>query len=463
VDELLGRNAHDLLHYARPDGTPFPWEQCPTRAVMAEGRTVRASGEVYWRKDGSPFAIELTVTPLYEQGRLVGAVNTLRDVTDRLRAEESLRESEERFRTLSMWSPIGIYQTDASGQTQYVNPRWQEISGLTLEQSLGYGWASRIHPDDRQAVFASWDRAVAARAEFSMEFRLLHPSGQTRWVHSRGAPVLGEDGELNGYAGAVEDLTERKRWEAEIAEALAVQRQANEQLERLNRAKSNFVSVVSHEFRTPLTGIQGFSELMRDGDFSLEEMKEFSADINREAERLGRMITDVLDLDRMESGRMSVHLEQVDLNALAAEIAEHSGRTAPAHRLRLEPDPALPALTGDRDKLTQVLVNLIGNAIKYSPDGGVVTVGTRREAAEAHLFVRDQGIGLPPEALEAVFERYARVESGPHRYVKGTGLGLPIVREIARLHGGRVWAESEPGQGSTFHLVLPLAGPPTGE
>jgi signal transduction histidine kinase len=251
-----------------------------------------------------------------------------------------------------------------------------------------------------------------------------------------------------------------KRAEREVAEALAAQREANRQLEQLNKAKSDFVSVISHEFRTPLTGIQGFSELMRDEEFGLEEMKSFAAEINREAERLNRMISELLDLDRMESGRMVLHPETVDLNAVVTQTVEGARPTAPGHELRLELDPGLPPLPADRDKLTQVVVNLLSNAIKYSPDGGEVAVGTRRAGAEAHLWVRDRGVGIPPAALEVIFERYTRVEGGSHRYIKGTGLGLPIVREIARLHGGRAWAESEVGRGSVFHLALPLAGPP---
>jgi signal transduction histidine kinase len=259
--------------------------------------------------------------------------------------------------------------------------------------------------------------------------------------------------------GSMMDVTARRRAEQERERLLAAQRAANEQLEGLNKAKSDFVSVVSHEFRTPLTGIQAFSELIRDETFPVERIKEFAADINREAERLNRMIGEMLDLDRMESGRMVLHLEPVDLNELAADVVASTRPTTPQHALSLAVDPTLPMLRGDRDKLTEVLLNLLSNAIKYSPQGGEVTVGTRLTGGEAHLWVRDQGVGIPPEALDVVFERYARVESGPQRYIKGTGLGLPIVRQIAELHGGRAWAESAVGQGSTFHVALPLGGP----
>jgi signal transduction histidine kinase len=244
------------------------------------------------------------------------------------------------------------------------------------------------------------------------------------------------------------------------AEAFERQRRAVEELERLNKAKSDFVTVVSHEFRTPLTGIRGFSEMMCDEDFSVDEMKEFAADINREAQRLARLINEMLDLARMESGRMRLNLEQVDLNAIVQEVADRTRPTAPSHPIRLDLAGSLPPLTGDRDKLVQVVTNLVSNAVKYSPAGGEILISSRVDGDAAHVAVRDQGMGIPADALETVFERYARIESGAGRLVQGTGLGLPIVRQIVELHGGRAWAESTLGQGSTFQFTLPLGAAP---
>jgi signal transduction histidine kinase len=251
-----------------------------------------------------------------------------------------------------------------------------------------------------------------------------------------------------------------RRAEADLAAALAAQRAANDKLERLNRAKSEFVSIVSHEFRTALTGIQGFSELMRDEDFTLDEMKQYADDINQDAQRLNRMITEMLDLDRMESGRMTLKLAEVDLNQIVAEVAERARANAPAHSIRLALDGSLPPLRGDRDKLTQVVANLVSNAVKYSPDGGEIVVSSRREGNLAQVRVQDHGVGIPPEALEQVFERFSRVEWGANRDIQGTGLGLPIVRQLVELHGGRAWVESMLGEGSIFQFTVPLSGPP---
>ena len=255
----------------------------------------------------------------------------------------------------------------------------------------------------------------------------------------------------------IEVVARELRGAISAAEAFAQQRRAVVELERLNRAKSDFVSIVSHEFRTPLTGIQGFSEMMRGEDLTLEEMREYAGDINKDAQRLARMINEMLDLDKMESGRMRVHREPIDLNALAMEVAERTRPNALAHTITLRLEPAAATLLGDRDKLTQVLTNLLDNAVKYSPSGGEIVIITRREGENAHLLVRDRGIGIPKEFLETIFERYRRVESGATRGIKGTGLGLPIVRQIVLLHGGTVWVESSVGEGSVFHVTLPLA------
>jgi len=241
------------------------------------------------------------------------------------------------------------------------------------------------------------------------------------------------------------------------AEAFERQRAAMEQLEKVNRAKSEFVSIVSHEFRTPLTGIQGFSEMMKDEDLTVAEMKEYASDINKDAHRLNRMITEMLDLDRMEAGRMTIHPEATDLNAIISEAADRVRPNAPGHPITLTLDPGLAPFSADRDRLTQVVANLLSNAVKYSPTGGEIVVTTARDGSNARLTVRDHGMGIPTDQLETIWERYSRVETDTTRGIQGTGLGLPIVRQIVTMHGGKVWAESEVGRGSTFHVLLPLA------
>jgi signal transduction histidine kinase len=311
--------------------------------------------------------------------------------------------------------------------------------------------------------YANWEHAVAANREAGWRAVISVPlvrAGQSLGVLTvRSKYPLArfddEDARLLSLFGdqAVAALT--------TAELVEQQRRAVDQLERLNSAKSDFVSIVSHEFRTPLTGIQGFSELMRDEDLTLAEMKEYAGDINKDAQRLNRMITEMLDLDRMESGRMVMHAERTDINAIIVEAAGRMAPNADRHPIQLNLDPDLPLIEVDKDKINQVLLNLLSNAVKYSPGGGEIAITTRVEGEMVHVFVRDSGMGIPADSLEKVFERFSRLESGATRYIQGTGLGLPISRQIIEMHGGRAWVESTPGEGSVFQFTLPLVAVPS--
>jgi PAS domain S-box-containing protein len=394
-------------------------------------------------------------------GALAAVVDCVTLAIGRAHAEAALRESEDRFRVIASAASDAIWDWDLRTNQLWWNEGVLSLFGYPPEavRTDGEWWIEHIHPDDRQRVVDGIHAVLdSGGTEWQDEYCFLRADGTTSDVLDRRHIIRDAQGAPVRMVGGMLDVTARRRAEQERERLLAAQREANEQLERLNKAKSDFVSVVSHEFRTPLTGIQAFSELIRDEDFPVTQVKEFATDINREAERLNRMIGELLDLDRMESGRMTLHQEWLDLNALAVEAVEDTRPTASRHALGLVLDPALPTLWGDRDKLLEVVLNLLSNAIKYSPEGGDVTVGTRLVGSTARLWVEDQGVGIPPEALEVVFERYTRVESGPQRFIQGTGLGLPIVRQIAELHGGRAWAESEVGRGSTFHVTLPLTG-----
>ena len=258
-----------------------------------------------------------------------------------------------------------------------------------------------------------------------------------------------------------QELTERRWAETALAQALTSLQTSNEQREHMNRMQSDFVSIVNHEFRTTLTGIQGFSELMRDEEFSFQEIKEYASDINADARRLSHMITQLLDLDQMKSGQVALHLEKVDLNAVIKTVADRIRPTTSRHPIHLQLDPALPLLAGDSDKLTQVITNLVNNALKYSPDGGVIVLSSSIDGGHGHVRVQDHGIGIPPDALEQVFDPYySRIKSEALRYVKGSGLGLSIVRQVIHMHNGNTWAESVLGHGSVFHFTIPLIGLP---
>ena len=227
-------------------------------------------------------------------------------------------------------------------------------------------------------------------------------------------------------------------------------------LERLNQLKSEFVSMVSHEFRTALVGIQGFSEILLDESLGPDEVKGLANDINSDAQRLNRMIGEMLDLDRMEAGKIRLSPKAVDINALVRDAAERAEMASEKHSIKTDLDQALPVINADPDRLIQVVSNLVSNAVKYSPDGGEVKISTRSADGQVVVAVADQGVGIPPEFISRLFGRYERFESNRTSKVVGTGLGLAICRQIVELHGGRIWAESQLGSGSTFQFSLPM-------
>jgi signal transduction histidine kinase len=228
------------------------------------------------------------------------------------------------------------------------------------------------------------------------------------------------------------------------------------QVEKLSLAKSEVMSIVSHEFRNALVGIQGFSEIMRDQDLPAEDVKAFSGDIYNDSERLTRMINEMLDLDRLEAGRVELDLKPVDLNMKVREVVERAQVSSKKCTIETTLDAELPVVVADADRLFQVISNLLSNAIKYSPDGGDVLIMTTHEGGNVAISVKDQGRGMAAEAMKRLFQRYERIDENQAQKISGTGLGLVIAREIVEMHGGKIWAESTVGSGSDFKFTIPI-------
>ena len=247
-------------------------------------------------------------------------------------------------------------------------------------------------------------------------------------------------------------IIEHEKAQRELDNALAALRKANEQLEYMNKIKSDFVSVVSHEFRSTLTTIQGFSEMMCREDLSVVDMKEFAVDIHYDAQHLAQMVNDMLDFERSQTRRMHLTYDWLDINELLMEVVQRVRPVAEHHAIHLKLTNALPVLKGDVEKLTQVIEILLSNAIKYSPTGGEVCISSTVEGAVVHICVQDNGLGIPADAINRIFELYEHV--GTDARSTHVGPGLSLVRQIVLMHGGQVWAESVLGEGSLFHFTV---------
>ena len=364
-----------------------------------------------------------------------------------------LRASEERFRSLSASSPIGIFETDASGRGVYWNEWFRAIFGVGAEATAGDGWLRTIHPDDRLETLEAWLDAIGRGESIHREFRLLPVGGEERWASLRTRPLEREDGSVAGFVGTVEDVTAQRCAQAESARA----REAALETARL---KSEFLANMSHEIRTPLNGVIGMTELTLETHLTREQ-REYLETVKVSADSLLTVIEDILDFSKIEAGKL-------DLDPVAYDFREDLHRTLRTLALRADKKgielvgdvhPEVPPLlVADAGRLRQVILNLAGNAIKFTARGEVVVsvdVESRfADHLQLHLCVADSGIGIPAEKQAAIFEAFTQADASTSRRFGGTGLGLAISSRLVAMMNGRIWVESEAGRGSKFHVVV---------
>ena len=339
---------------------------------------------------------------------------------------------------------------------RFANPVILDRLGYTPEQVLGQNVIPLHHPDDLPRAGAMLDAAAAhPGVPAHCEVRLKHHDGNWRWMSVIAVNRLA-DPEIGGIVCTLHDITERMEANLATREALLAQEHAHQEQHRLAEAKSHFLRLLGHEFKTPLTAIAGNAELITIEAPGQAGVLESAQAIRSEAHRLARLIDNLLLLDRIEATELTISRAPIDLNAVIADTVGRLRAIDVNCEIHLALERQAPPVPADPERIAQVVTNLVGNAVRYSPDGAPVTVVTELLADEVEIRVVDRGIGIPADDLEAIFHRYQRSRSGLARGVSGTGLGLSIVREIVQLHGGAVWAESQEGEGSIFYVRLPL-------
>jgi PAS domain S-box-containing protein len=360
-----------------------------------------------------------------------------------------LRESEERFRSLSACSPVGIFLTDMEGRCTYTNPYFQAICGLSYAESLGDGWLKSVYPEDREQVMADWSDWTLANRAYSSEFRVQTPEGIVRQVHVRASPMRSAKDELIGHVGTLEDITDRKQ--AEEARAQVIREQAARiEAEAANRMKDEFLATLSHELRTPLNSVLGWARLLRTRTFDAATMARALETIERNAQSQAQMIEDILDVSRIIRGKLQLNLRPITLIPVIESAIDSVRPSIEAKSLQLETvfEPALERVVGDPDRLQQIIWNLLTNAIE---------VRSFLAGSCAHIQVKDTGIGIKKDFLPYVFDRFRQADGGTTRQHGGLGLGLAIVHHLVQLHHGNIYADSEgEGKGATFTLELML-------
>lgn len=391
------------------------------------------------------------------EGRIVRWFGTSTDVDTQMRIEADLRESRGRYETLIEMVPQLVWTCLPDGSCDYLSKQWVEYTGMNEKDQLGLHWLDRvIHPEDRERTLQHWMGAVELRHPYDIEYRIRRADGEYRWFKTRGSAMRDERGRVVRWFGTCTDIHDVRLLTDELGEAKGF-------AERASQAKSIFLANMSHEIRTPLGAIVGFAELLATAYPDNPVAQSHVERITRNSKQLARLIDELLDISKIEANRLEVERVPVDLNAAIADAfaavafqAREKGIQFEERRLTPIPDRVFT----DPTRLRQILINLVGNAVKFTHEGKVsVDLKVESFADERLLVVRvsDTGIGLTPEQRDRLFEPFSQADSSITRRYGGTGLGLALSRELARLLGGDIKLEdSQPQTGSVFILTIAL-------
>ena len=457
--EMLGQVLHDLVHHHHPDGTPFPMSTCRLGLVMTDGQVLQNHEDQFIHRDGSFIHVSCSNAPIRAEGRIVGAALVVHDISARKRAEQARAEQVRQFQLLTDTLPHLAWISRADGTCEYVNRRWYEYTDLSLEESRGYGWTRAVHPEDLPSLLEHWRRARETGGPFEAECRLRRASdGQWRWFVARAQPARAADGSVLQWVGSCTDIDERRRAAQERLELLRRVQAAYTAAEEANRLKDDFLATLSHELRTPLTAMLGWLHLLRSGRLPEEKRARALETVERNARAQAQVIEDLLDISRIITGKLRLEPGPLDMRTVVDAALESARPLAEAKGVTLVLECGVDALPmrGDAGRLQQVVWNLLNNAIKFTPQGGRVTVELRPLEDTVELRMTDTGVGISPRFLPHLFERFRQEDGSSRRSHGGLGLGLSIVHHLVELHGGRISAHSQgEGLGSNFVLHLP--------
>ncbi len=437
ADELLGRN----LWEAFPEAVGSTFEKAYRQAV---GTQQTVDFEEYFPPLGTWF--EVRAYPSSD-----GLSVFFRDVNERHRAQEELKRSEEHFRYMTNAVPVQIWTARPDGGLVFVSDRTAEYFGVTPEELIGQGWLEVVHPDDRGAVVERWTASLRTGDPYEVQFRLRSLSGEFRWFLGRADAQKNAAGAVMHWFGSNTEIQQQKEAEAERERLIGALNTERRRLEVSNRELDQFAYVASHDLKAPLRGIANLSQWIEEdlaGEMNAE-VREHLELLRGRVHRMEGLIDGVLQYSR--AGRAREKPEPVDVGALVEEVAD---LIALPDGFELEVAGELPTLVAERLPLQQVFMNLIGNAAKYSRrEDGRAEVRADPEGAFHHFRVSDNGPGIAPEYHERIFGIFQTLEARDK--IEGTGIGLSLVKKIVEARGGRVWIESEEGEGASFHFLWP--------
>jgi PAS domain S-box-containing protein len=436
------------------------------------GKTLELAGR---RKSGQEFPLELSMSG-WKTGEGTFYTEIIRDITERNRAAEKVAQLAERLELATSAAQIGVWDWNILKNELVWDDRMFDLYGVKKEDFSGAyeAWLSGVHPEDRARCDEAIQQALRNKKPYDIEFRILWPNGVVRNIKGDGKIARDADGTPLRMTGTNYNITERKHaeealraltasLEQKVRERTAELEVARDQALKATRHKSEFLANMSHELRTPLNAVIGFSEVLLERMFGElnRKQEEYLRDIMGSGRHLLELINDILDLAKVESGRMELDLGTFDLPAVLNNIVMLIRERAQRHRIHvsLDIDHRLGPLTADERKLKQILLNLLSNAVKFTPDEGAVTLKAVLQDDVVEISVTDTGVGIELEFQQKIFDEFVQV--GDHvGKQEGTGLGLALTKKFIELHGGRIRVQSAKGQGSTFTVTLPALSTP---
>jgi PAS domain S-box-containing protein len=396
----------------------------------------------------------------YIESQNIGRVWNFRDITARRCAEEAVRESGERLQFMADSMPLKIFMCRPDGEADYMNRQWLDFTGETIDKLLGWEWTKLIHPDDVGENIRRWRSCLATGEPFLLEHRVRRADGEYGWHLTCAHAKRDIHGNISMWVGSSTDIDGIKRADEEKKQLLENERLARAEAERASQLKDEFLATLSHELRTPLNAILGWSQLIQQGTMSQENIQRGLETIERNARAQNKLIEDLLEMSSIISGKIRLDMQRVDLASVVVAAVESAAPAAETKGVRLgkKIDASAGVVSGDQDRLHQIISNLLSNAIKFTPKGGNVDVIVMRSASQVEVAIKDSGVGIQPEFLPHVFDRFRQADSSLTRHYGGLGLGLAIVKQLVGLHRGTVRAESlGEGKGASFIVSLPLA------
>ena len=440
-EEALGKNCLELGYPA--------WHAAMHDREIEQVKVTKTPvrGEVPFHGTFGPRIYDYILVPILNPAGEVEAVaGTTHDVTERKRFEEELRDSEQRFRTITNAMPQMVWTAQPDGTIDYHNAQFYDFVGLEAGAAEGTTWAEdMLHPDDREAGHAAWMRSVASGTPFEMTYRVRHRSGEYRWILARGLPLRTEAGAIIKWLGTDTDIHEKKLVEEALQDA--------------NHRKDEFLAMLAHELRNPLAPISAAAQVLRLAPGQPDKVRQYSEVISRQVNHMTTLVNDLLDVSRVTRGMVELEMVEVDVKAVVTQAAEqvHPLIEAGRHSLVVQLGAARACVLGDRARLIQVTANLLANAAKYTPAGGSILLSVEPVDGKVKIEVTDNGSGIDLALLPHVFDLFVQGKRTPDRAQGGLGLGLALVKNIVGMHGGHVAARSEgAGHGSTFTVELPM-------